>query len=106
MLETIYQKLIILGFTENFIVVSLLVISFFIILIIIQPAIHLLIKYRCDMLIAYFLSLLIIFLIAKEQVERYFDFTNDSYIYFFSLVTGLLTIRLTLKKISEKINVK
>lgn len=102
MLESIYQKLIILGFSETVIIVAVLIICFFAFFLIIRQIVYYLIKYRCDNLIACLVSCLLIFSLANKLLEQHIALNSRVYLYAFSLAISLITIQLMFKKITEK----
>ena len=102
MLETIYQKLMILGFSDTIVIVTLLMIVFFIVLLILRFVIRFLINNQCETLISYIVSLLIIFLLVNEAVGDSWYFELQVYLYFITLATSILTLQLIYKKIIEK----
>lgn len=101
MYRKMYQKLLIIGFSERVILLCLLIVSFFVLFYIIRMAIYFLIKHRCYHLLVYLVTFLIIFLLTKDRLEE-FNINHSLYLYLLSLVAGCLTIRLLYKKIIRK----
>ncbi|GAA4071231.1 hypothetical protein [Amphibacillus indicireducens] len=102
MLRTIYQKLIIIGFTERFILICLLIISFFILFYLIRWAVYYLLKKRLFNLLVYLITFLIIFLLTKDRLKQLSLLDSSSYLYVLSLFSGYLMIQLLSKKIIQK----
>lgn len=103
MFRTIYQQLLILGFSEKMIILTILFISFFLIFIFIRPVVSYLIKKKCYTLLSYVFTFLIIFLITKEwSKDLVVTLDFKLYLYLFSIVAGILAIQLLYKKIVRK----
>ncbi|MBU5595284.1 hypothetical protein KQI76_08970 [Amphibacillus sp. MSJ-3] len=98
----IYQQLLILGFSEKTIFLAGFSIGFFCVFLIIRPIIYYLISKRCYTLLSYLFTLLLILLLINEWLTDLRDLNLNLYLYFFSLVTGLLSVRLIYKKIVRK----
>jgi len=99
MFETIYQKLIIIGFTDKMILLTILTVCYLLLYLIMRRVIFVLIKYRCYNLLSYLTAFLIIFLITKDQIIQ----TNHLiYMYLLCLIGSYLTIQLLFKKIIRK----
>lgn len=101
MYQTIYQKLLIIGFSERFILLCLLIVSFFVLFYIIRMAVYFLLKHRCYHLLVYFVTFLIIFLLTKDQLEE-FNINQSLYLDLLCLVAAWIAIRLLYKKIIRK----
>lgn len=101
MYRKIFQKLLIIGFSERLIILCLLIVSFFILFYLIRMAIYVLIKHRCYHVLVYVVSFLILFILTKDRLEE-ININQNLYLYLLSLVAGLLAIRLIYKKITQK----
>lgn len=101
MFQSIYQRLLIIGFSERFILLCLLIVLFFVLFYFLRTAVYFLVKHRCYHLLVYLVTFLIIFILTKDRLED-LNFDDSLYLYLLSLVAGCLAIRLLYKKLTRK----
>lgn len=102
MLRTIYQKLMIIGFTERFILICLLIISLLILFYLIRWAVHYLLKRHLFNLLVYLITFLIFLSLTKDRLKTLYLLDRNLYLYVLSLFSAYLAIRLLYKKIIKK----
>jgi len=102
MLRTIYQKLMIIGFTERFIIICLLIISLLILFYLIRWAVHYLLKRHLFNLLVYLITFLIFLSLTKDRLKTLYLLDRNLYLYVLSLFSAYLAIRLLYKKIIKK----
>lgn len=102
MLRTIYQKLMIIGFTERFILICLLIISLLILFYLIRWAVHYLLKRHLFNLLVYLITFLIFLSLTKDRLKTLYLLDRNLYLYVLSLFSAYLAIRLLYKKITKK----
>lgn len=90
MFQSIYQRLLIIRFSERFVLFYFL-----------RTAVYFLVKHRCYHSLVYLVTFLIIFILTKDRLED-LNFDDSLYLYLLSLVAGCLAIRLLYKKLTRK----
>jgi len=103
MLYQIYQKLLILGLTEEIISFTFLFISFFILFFLIRPVVCFLIRTKCYTLLSFLFAFLLIFSLTREWLREIASFDLKIYLYLLSVVASILTVRLLYKKVVKKV---
>ncbi|WP_017471730.1 hypothetical protein [Amphibacillus jilinensis] len=105
MSNPIYQQLRILGVSQDVIVISLLLIIFFILFVLLKPLVHILTKRQYNHILTLILAVLLFYLVLTKLTNGFSVtemLTIKTQLYLLSSIIAIVSVCLFIKKLTTK----